>query len=164
MHSVGVCRHTNSKSCARISARHLVNDNCYKARCESWIARYSHFSDSRIGQESDVFYGLAQIVENRCPSAKQCPSILCRSDALTIAFQQLDPKSALQFRNGSGNCRLPGVKDCGGLTHAARFHDRHQDVNILQFHSTTDAVLQLHGGHHKIGMTSSLNSISLALL
>src|SRR5262245_3314638 len=102
MHSVGLCRHHNSESCARISARHLVNDNGYKARRESWITRYSHFSDSRIGQEGDISYGLTQIVENRGPSAQECPSILCRSDTLTSAFQQLDPESALQFRNGSG--------------------------------------------------------------
>ena len=49
-----------------------------------------------------------------------------------------------QFRNRSGDSRLPSVQECCSLAHAARLHDGHQDMKVVQPHPTSDAITQPH--------------------
>jgi hypothetical protein len=46
------------------------------------------------------------------------------------------------------------------LAHTSGLHHGHEDVKVLQLHSASDAIVQLHGGTNiGIDMTSSDNSI-----
>ena len=52
----------------------------------------------------------------------------------------------LQVRDRSRNVRLGGIEALRRLPHGARLHDGHEDVQVLQLHSASDAIAQLHVG------------------
>jgi hypothetical protein len=43
--------------------------------------------------------------------------------------------------------RTPSIQKRSCLAHAASLYDGHENVKVVQFHPTSDAIAQLHGGH-----------------
>jgi hypothetical protein len=77
-----------------------------------------------------------------------------------MPVEQAHAQRMLQLADGSGNVGLRCVEDFRCLAHAAGLHHRHEDVEILQFHSTSNAIAELHGPiHFDFEMISSENSL-----
>jgi hypothetical protein len=104
-----------------------------------------NFANGRIGKKLDVLHRLAQVVEDRQSAVEQSSTVLGWFDALAVAFEQADTNGMFQFRDRPRNGGLPGVQERGCLGHAARLHDGHQDVKVVQLQLASDTIAQLHG-------------------
>src|SRR5262249_32564369 len=64
---------------------------------------------------------------------------------LAVPLEESYAERMLQFRDRSRNGGLSDVEALRRLAHAAGLHDGHKDVQVLQFHPSSDAIAQLHG-------------------
>ena len=65
-------------------------------------------------------------------------------DAPAVAVKQTHAERMFEICDGTGDRGLSGVQKCRRFAHAARLHDRHQDMKVMQFHSAADAIAYLH--------------------
>jgi hypothetical protein len=137
-----------TKHDTRIPAGEPINNGRHKGCRQKWVASYSHFTDRRVGEGRDVLHCLAQIVEHYRSAIEQSAPVFSRRDPLPAAVEQTHAESVFEIRNRAGNGGLPGVQKRSGLAHATSLCDGHENVKVVQFHPTSDAVAQLHGAIH----------------
>jgi hypothetical protein len=132
------------KDDARIAPRKPIDDGGNEARGEMESAPDPHFSGLWVREKLDVLDALAQGIENSRSAVEQRATIPGRFNALAVAIEQANAERLLQFRDRSRNCGLRGIEPFGRLQHAARLYDRHEDIQVVQFHPASDAIGHLH--------------------
>ena len=58
--------------------------------------------------------------------------MVCRLDAVRIAFKQASAHRLLQSRNRSGNRGLRGVQNFRGPAHTAGLNDRYEESQVAE--------------------------------
>ena len=130
---------------ARIAPGKPIDDGGNEARGEMKSASDPHFSGLGVGEKLDVFDALTQSIEDGRSAVEQRATIPGRLNPFAVAIEQANAERMLQFRDRSRNSGLNGVQPFGRLQHAAGLHDRHEDIQVVQFHPASDAISHLHG-------------------
>ena len=146
----------------RVATGEPIDDRGDETRCQKGSAADPHLPGRGIGEKLDALHALTQVIENRHAAIDQRVSLSGQLDALAVAIKQSHTERILKGRDRSRNRGLGTVEARRCLAHAARLHDGHQDVQVLELQAASDAIAQLHGSTHVgIGMRSSKNIIIL---
>jgi hypothetical protein len=90
-----------------------------------WIS-----SPGRLGEELKLFHALAQLIEYSDTTLVQRAAINRWFDSVRAPVEKPQSHGVLNIGNCFGNGRLRHSEISGGLSHAARFDDREQDVQV----------------------------------
>src|SRR5215475_3941656 len=129
---------------ARMLASKPAEHSGQQSGIESLIATDPDLAHGRVGQKLDVLDGLAKSVEDGNAAVEQSATVFGRRHALAAAIEQADPDETLQFRDGPRDRRLCRVKERGGLVHAPRLGDGHEDMQVMQSDPQSNAIARLH--------------------
>src|SRR5215510_14779549 len=132
------------KNDAWIATRQSVDNGCYEGSGQSRNRSNSDLACRGIVKEFDVLYAATQLIEYGYATIEQCTAVFRRLNPSPRAIEQSNTESRLQLCNRSRNGRLGGVEKLSCFAHAAGLHDGHEDVEVLQLHTASDAVAQLH--------------------
>jgi hypothetical protein len=110
---------------ARIAPRKPIDDLSDEAGGKRWCAPDPHLPNRRVGKKLDIFYRLAQVIEDGGSAIEQGATVGGRLHTLGVAVEQTHAHGSLQFCDRFGNGRLGRIEEDGRLVHAAGLHDRH---------------------------------------
>ena len=88
------------------------------------------FSGRGIGEELKLFHALAQLIEYSDTALVQRAAINRWFDPVRAPVEKPQSHGVLDIGNSFGNGRLRHSEISGGLSHAARFDDCEQDVQV----------------------------------
>src|SRR5262249_4401161 len=113
---------------------------------QSFRGTYPQFPSCRVGQILDLADARSKIVENGRAPLEQGATIERRFDAMRAAIEQAHAEGTFEVGDYLGYDRLCNRKALGRLPHAARLHDRQQDIEMAQLETAAD----LFGTTHRL--------------
>jgi hypothetical protein len=84
-----------------------------------------------------------QLTENRDTAFQQRAAVRCRLDALSAPFKEADANGIFQICKRFPYGRLRNAKLGRRFSHAARLHDRKEDVHAAQLDAASDTFTPL---------------------